>query len=767
MSATESSEDERPSFSGAGLGANRMKFVRTSFNDREASPAKRIRVSKPAKVDKKDDVPAYSKVGSFASRMMAQMGYREGEGLGKEGKGRLAPIQTQLRPQGVGLGAVKEKTKQAKQEEKREAAFRGEIIEDSEEEAKEKRKRQQIRRPGTKTTGNFQQHKVKYRTAREIEKESGGLEVPDVLKTLIDVTGNKTELLLTNTISVDDNEELKIARRARRDLEAYAEDWRALQERKRYYDDEFQRHLGEMDHIQERANNLQKLLVEVEHLNGLNAKGAELDMIAETIQLFEVRLHISGEGKVEETLKDASVDIQELTVAIISPPFARIMAEWNPLKTENPHKVIESLAGLKEHLGLLENLKLVDADTVPTLRKRKSGSYYDAMINTHWLPVVRDSIISKWRVEDPEPMTRIVEAWKDLLPIFIYSIVMNQLIIPRLTETVKKWRQGSKKHGEQGFVRCKPDAFLFPWLPLLPAEHLNPQGASSLLADVRRKLAQEIRKYDVQWGPPDWTTPWGHVNAFKSTLVVLHTNHLVPRLAQHMNDIDYGPTFERRTQIDNVQNTPLRSLSEWHRILGDTTISHLLSAHFFPPLMKAMYRWLITQPDVREIGNYIRFWQRLMDDKLQGLPVVHADWTKLISMVKEAFDLGDRVAEDLPMPEDKPIDLGRSQDNNLADQPGVADNEDLLDEPVEQTFKDIVEGWCEEYDLILVPLHSAHSTTGQPLYRITASASGKGGIQVYLKGDVVWAQDPKERGKFGPIELGDQLATWGGALSAR
>ena len=766
MSATESSEDERPTFAGAGRGTNQRKFVSTSFNDREASPAKKVRFSKPAKAGKSDNAPAYAKAGSFALRMMAQMGYKEGEGLGKEGKGRLAPIETQLRPQGAGLGVVKEKTRQAKQEEKREAAFRGEVIEDSDEEDKSKRKQQQIKRPGTSTITSFQKPKIKYRTAREIEKESGGLEVPDVLKTLIDVTGNKTELLLTNTISANDNEELKIARRARRDLEAYAEDWRALQERKRYYDDEFQRNLREMDHIQERASNLQKLLTEVGNLASLNAQGVELDMIADTIQLFETRLQISSEGRYEETLKTASMDIQEMTVAAISPSFARIMADWNPLKTENPQRVVESLTGLKEYLGLLDNLTLVDADTVPILRKRKNGSCYDTMINTYWLPVVRDSIINKWRVEDSEPMTRIVETWKDLLPTFVYSILLNQLIIPRLVQTVKRWRHGSKRHGEQGFVRGRPDTFLFPWLPLLPTHHLNPQGTSSLLADVRRKFAQEIRKFDVQWGPPEWTVPWGHVKAFKSTLSALHTNHLVPRLAQYMDNIDYEPTHERQTQVDAAGDTPLSCLTDWHHLLGDTTISHLLSAHFFPHLTKAMYRWLITQPEVRETGNYIRFWQRSMDDNIQALPSVHADWTRLVSLVKTAFDLGDRVAEDLSEPEDRHLHSDRAQNGNLGDV-SDEDDTDLLDEPIEQTFKDIVERWCEEYDLILLSLHSAHSTTGQPLYRITASASGKGGIQVYLKGDVVWAQNPKEKGKFIPIELGDQLATWAGGLSAR
>jgi tuftelin-interacting protein 11 len=66
--------------------------------------------------------------------MMAKMGYKKGQGLGKEGQGRSGVIEVQLRPQGVDLGAVKENPKQEKEEEKRQAKLRGEVYEDSEEE---------------------------------------------------------------------------------------------------------------------------------------------------------------------------------------------------------------------------------------------------------------------------------------------------------------------------------------------------------------------------------------------------------------------------------------------------------------------------------------------------------------------------------------------------------------------------------------------------------------------------------------------------------
>src|SRR5689334_10627 len=61
---------------------------------------------------------------SFAEKMMAKMGHKAGEGLGKSGDGILSAIEVKQRPQGIGLGAVREKTEQDKAEAKRQAQKR-------------------------------------------------------------------------------------------------------------------------------------------------------------------------------------------------------------------------------------------------------------------------------------------------------------------------------------------------------------------------------------------------------------------------------------------------------------------------------------------------------------------------------------------------------------------------------------------------------------------------------------------------------------------
>ena len=369
--------------------------------------------------------PAAVKPNSFAARMMAKMGHVEGQGLGASGKGRLAPIDVQQRPQGAGLGAVKEKTKQAKEEEKREAAFRGEVLEDSEEEATRRKKRlKEKRMAGISGAGSTpSKPKKKYRTAREIEAAADGLEVPNVLKSIIDATGSETKLLngaaglMTSytTMVPSETEAEKIARRARRDLEAFAEEWETLSERKKYFELQESQMASEIVEEEDESRKMEDIIGVVQELQRMSFETSEAESLTLAWEEVTAKLEatqLAYEGDIEGSA------LQDIAVATIHPLFKLAMSDWEPL--QKPLHLVPYLQRLSHILGV----KPASTDTQLTLQngvsyskaQSKSTTAYETMLYTLWLPPVRSAITNDWDPHDPTPLLALITSWQPLLP---------------------------------------------------------------------------------------------------------------------------------------------------------------------------------------------------------------------------------------------------------------------------------------------------------------------------------------------------------------
>ena len=693
---------------------------------------------------------------SFAAKMMAKMGYVEGQGLGATGRGRLAPIETQLRPQGAGLGAVKEKTKQAKDEEKREAAFRGEAVEDSSEEEKRRRKELKKKRlsgvsSSASTPGG--RPKLKYRTATEIEAATDGLQVPNVLKSIIDATGAETKLLTSaaglmasnSSMVPSETEAMKIARRARRDLEAFADEWSGLAERKKYFEMQEIQLVQEIDEGDLSVHGLEGVIGAIQELQQLILELSGTDSASTVWEEMTPRLEA-----LEFEFKDSidALTLQEVAVAAIHPIFNIAMQEWDPLR--QPIHVAQYIQRLRQILGIkpesTSGAVALQHGIQYTKTQSKSTTPYETMIYTLWLPQIRSTITNHWDVYDPNPLIATVEAWQSILPPFVLANVIDQLVVQRLTQAVAAWKPQST-HKRSRHVQ-PPHVWLFPWLQYLDEQHTDPKSPSGLLADVKRKFKVVLSTWDLACGIPPGLHNWRSVLHSELTSVLIR--YLLPRLALHLGEnLVIDPSDQDLSSLEQAL--------QWTAFFPASTFAQLLATEFFPKWHSTLHLWLTSSPNYDEIREWFLWWKNQLPAEMNELPTIAAEWTKGLETITLALDLGAEAADHLPPPPAGPAPPISHTTPRTTDTPSKVST--IREAPT--TFRDVVEEWCAEQGLIMMPLREADSQTGLPLFRITASASGRGGVVVYLKGDVIWARATTSKaleGKpFRPVGLDEAL----------
>ncbi len=671
------------------------------------------------------------KAKSFAAKMMAKMGYVEGQGLGADNQGRAHSIQANLRPQGnLGLGSVKEKSEQERKEEKRQARMRGEEVSDSDEEKKRKKrdkKKQQGLDSGTGSGASTPRRpKTKYLTVNDIRKAAPGLHIPDAFAPILDLTGRDQRLLTsssglltptTGSEAVKQGEAGKLARRAQGDLSAFVEEWKNLQEKKAWLDMQIQES--------------EQALTELESdFTGLEAFHSVLDEIVDAARTREWDTIIAGLKKAEAATKSHDEDLAAVAVASIHLFIRDAVQGWQPLEDPKLGNFVSDLTDIRGILGLDNKAangnaiaKWEDTEIDGTHRHhQRTTTVYESMIYKYIFPKLVTTI-SHWDVHDPAPLLVIFDKWDQLFPKFVRSQLLEQ-VARRLGEAIGNWKPRKKQHIH---------LWVFPWLERLPAYHLDPKG-TGIVAEVRRKFRQLVDRWDYHRGVIPGLKEWKNVfrpSKEQDQWKPLLLHHVVPSMARYLRT-----NFRVAPADQEPYMEMLGGVLRWAEVVSPAAIAEVVVAEVFPQWHAVLWQWLTSGDDANyeEIGAWFEWWQgEVFPDEIASQPAVKAEFDAGTALIERALDLGEEARDKLPRPEARRLTTtAHKMKHELAAAPPPPPPFTTPEKP-EPTFRDEIEDWCQDNDLQFIPVRRANEQ-GKHYFRITARMDGKGGVMAYFEG---------------------------------
>ncbi|KAI1823946.1 TFP11-domain-containing protein [Xylaria intraflava] len=692
---------------------------------------------------------AKGKANSFAARMMAKMGYVEGQGLGANAQGRASIIEATLRPQGnVGLGTVRERSQQEIKEEKRQARLRGEEVSDSDEERKRARREKSRKKVGGSGSGSGlstpKRSKPKYMTVSDIQRAAPGLHIPEAFAPILDMTGPDQKLLTassglltptTGTELVEQTEARKLARRAQSDLAAFVEEWKTLEERKAWLDMEALQRQQEVDELASEFLSLQTFSL-------------VLDEVCQAARDQQWDPVIAGLKKAQSSASTYHQDLSGMAVASVHPFLTNATQGWQPLEDPNLGNFTSDLAEIKNLLGIqsqasnrgiVSKLGNAGADSSSYLHVR-STTPYESMIYKLVFPKLVTTISQSWNVYDAAPLIAVLNKWEPLFPAFVHSQLLEQ-VVRRLENAITSWKPKKERN-------TLPHLWLFPWLQHLPPHHLDPKG-TGLVADVRRKFRQLIDSWQFERGIVPGLKPWQDVfrpSKAQDQWKPLVMHHILPSMGRYLRT---------NFRIDPSDQEPylkiLQGVLKWTDIISSSMIAEVVVTAVFPMWHDVLYQWL-TNDDVNyeEVGTWFMWWHDdVFPPEISSHESIRSEFQRGTAMIEKALALGDEAKHRLPRPEGHPARPSKPRPSKpkTEEKPKPAHPPSKPTEAAEPTFRDEVEHWCQENDLRFMPVHKANEQ-GKHYFRLTARMDGKGGVLAYFQGDILVVESRKINGEF-------------------
>lgn len=218
--------------------------------------------------------------------------------------------------------------------------------------------------------------------------------------------------------------------------------------------------------------------------------------------------------------------------------------------------------------------------------------------------------------------------------------------------------------------------------------------------------------------------------------------YVVPKLGALLRD-------EFRVDPRNQDMGPLHATLAWEPLLRASILAQLLTTEFFPKWLGTLHLWLV-QPRVsfEEVAQWYQFWRDAFPESVRALPGVAAGFTRGLQLMNTAIELGPDAPTRLPRPNTAGL-----MDEGTPSRTAAPKARPAPARAQEVTFRAVVEDFAASHNLLFIPTGRAHEGSRMPLFRVSQTADGKGGLLVYILDDTLWAADGEEYKPITPQDM--------------
>ncbi|XP_058818106.1 septin-interacting protein 1 [Topomyia yanbarensis] len=620
----------------------------------------------------------------IGAKLLLQMGYQPGKGLGKDLQGISAPIEAHLRKGRGAIGAYgpekKTVVKDLKHKEAKDEAIEIKDKDVSQQWKKEKHKGryfyksvEDVIEKGKRSYALFDKNsklshvKVIDMTGPESRVLSGYHALGQARMLDEDLYDAKPTKETTNFALPELMHNLNlIVELCEQDIIAIDKQKCAAKDREEQLEIEKDNLIRitqlEEDHIQtlEGALELVKALVEPE-------SGS---VALEDCERIFVRMQTEFPAEYKE------FGLADLAPGVVAPLIAARLKEWNPFIDPTLH--LDLFKRWRSILG--------SSDT----EKRNLLDPYSGLIWSGVIPSIR-SAATAWDPRIHQPMIALLDAWAPLLPSWILDNVLEQITMNKLNAAVTEWDPLTDTIPIHVWIQ--------PWAGILGAKM-----EENIYPTIREKLSKALKA----WNPEDRSaramiTPWKGVMTEEDLQAFLIKN-IIPKLELRLTELVINP-LQQDLEIFN-------QVWEWNELISTIQMASMLDKYFFPKWIQTLVLWLNQSPNFDQVTRWYQGWKSQFTDDIIRQTNVKENFRKALELMQRSIGITTGTASSSTMSSSEPMDTTPTA--------STTKSSSLIDNSADSTpsleFKELVSQKCAERGIIFAPMPGRREM-GKQVYR--------------------------------------------------